>query len=304
MGIIKALKLIRFPNLVMVFISQLVVYKIIHDVSPFKQAGSTLTIPEFLLLGLCTILIAASGYIINDIYDQEIDAINKPERQIVGVYLSSLQAKVLYSILLIIGLAISFYLGFTKEKSNLIVLFPISAGLLFLYASHLKKSFLLGNVIVSLFVAAVPLIVILGFYDSFKELFHQHQSLAMALFIYAQFAFLANMLREVVKDIEDMHGDSLAEAKTLPIVLGKINAVRFCALICIIFIACISYLLLVQQVFLNMPLQICFVLIIIFTFYLIFHLRKAESKHDFKKISTHIKFLMLFGLCSLIIWPL
>ena len=107
-----------------------------------------LNLVHFVLLSLCTMLVAAAGYIINDIKDVKIDLINKPHKVIVGKDLTSQFCSSLYYLTLGIGLLITIYLGWSLDKVPYILLFPIFTGLLHIYATHLKKSLLLGNFLI------------------------------------------------------------------------------------------------------------------------------------------------------------
>ena len=298
------LKLIRFPNLLMVFFTQWVIYQMMSKAHQVNSILSNFQTFDFILLSVCTMLIAASGYVINDIYDQKIDSVNKPEKQIVGKYITGKTAMLIYILLLVFGFGLAFYLAVQEAKTPLIVLFPASAFLLFLYALHFKKTYLLGNVLVSLFVAAVPIIVILGFFNSLAAANEAFPKQMIAIYIYAAFGFISNLLREIVKDLEDVEGDHLAKAKTLPIVSGSKTALSICIFLTGLLIVGIIVFICIDLKNIGALLGFLLLAIIASCLWLINHLRKAEQKGDFGRISLGIKIIMLIGLISLYIWSI
>ncbi len=115
---IHVLNLIRWKNLLMIaFMQYLIKYALLL---PFRESHSvlvTLSDFHFFLLVLATVLIAAGGYVINDIYDVETDRINKPEKLIINKYITEKNASTLFMILNIIGVGIGFYFANGIGKS-------------------------------------------------------------------------------------------------------------------------------------------------------------------------------------------
>ena len=198
------LYIIRWPNLLMLGGIQTIVYtKLLYT------EQSVLSIPLFIVLTLITILLAASGYVINDLYDVEIDRINKPEKQIAGKTWSISAVKTLYFVLIAIGAILSFGLGQRLGLLGYFFIYPIAVTGLWFYSFALKCKPVIGNLWVSFFCAGVVLIVAL------PDLILQHgQYIKEELQLYMAFAFLTTWLREVVKDIEDHQGDAAAFCRT------------------------------------------------------------------------------------------
>ena len=128
----------------------------------------TLSHFEFVLLVLATICIAAAGNIINDIYDVDIDLINKPKKVIVGVSISEKTAYNLFIIFNIIGVGLGFYLANRSGEESFSGFFIVISALLYLYASFLKSMLLIGNIIISLLVAFS--LIIVGLFDWFPAI--------------------------------------------------------------------------------------------------------------------------------------
>jgi len=130
------INLIRWPNLLIVFVTQWIVWShLICKALVQNDTISSLNYPQFILLSLCTILVAGAGYIINDIKDVKIDLINKPQKVIVGKHLTLQFCTSYYYGLLLMGLLISIYLGWSLNKMPFVILYPIFSGLLHLYAT-------------------------------------------------------------------------------------------------------------------------------------------------------------------------
>ena len=215
------LKLIRYQNLLIIALVQAV----FHFGFLKQQKGLLVALNdvEFILLIIATVCIAAAGYIINNIVDQETDAISKPEKVIVGKYISETRAYNYYIALNIIGVLIGFFVANIVFKESFAAIFIVVAFILYLYATQFKQSLLAGNFLVSFLVAFSILLV--GIFDLYPMIIAETQQFLGILFQilidYAIFAFLLTFIREVVKDIEDYDGDLKTGMNTLPIFLGK-----------------------------------------------------------------------------------
>ena len=178
---------------------------------------------HFLLLILSSVLIAAAGYVINDYFDLNIDRINKPNRLIVQKIISRRYAIAWHFFLSIAGIAIGFYLDFTTHVTLLGFSNLACACLLFIYSVSLKKRLLAGNVLISLLTAWTVLVVT---WCEVRFFFIANFGVSRALrltIMYAGFAFVTSLIREAIKDMEDMEGDRRFGCRTMPIVWG-INA--------------------------------------------------------------------------------
>jgi geranylgeranylglycerol-phosphate geranylgeranyltransferase len=158
-----------------------------------------------LLAALSATLIAAGGYVLNDYFDREIDKINRPTRAIPSGNISADAGKRYATILFIAGIFISLIL----RHPGMILLALFNTFLLYLYARQGKRFGIWGNFLVS-FVAASTLL-----YGGMAN-----NNLKNALFGFGV-AFFYTMIRELIKDIEDVEGDRLYHAQTLPIKAGE-----------------------------------------------------------------------------------
>ncbi|MAZ27308.1 MAG: prenyltransferase [Cytophagaceae bacterium] len=255
---------------------------------------------QFTILVTASVLIAAAGYIINDINDVEIDRINRPKRLYITRYFSEKKALNLYMILNIVGVALGFLLCNMINKPGFALLFVLISALLYTYASFVKKIIVVGHILISILVASSIGVVMV--FDIAPMYAYHHMVLATPLSVlrdYALFAFLLNFLREIVKSIEDIEGDKNGGVMSLPIIMGRKRASRLASILALAYIAILIgyiYIFLYANLFcvIYLLLAICFPL-------LFFSVKSwsASSKHEFSRLSTIIKVVMLAGVLSL-----
>jgi len=296
----KYLNLIRYKNLLLIALTQ----ALFHFVFLKNHTGYiALNNLQFLLLIIATISIAAGGYIINDIEDQYADSINKPEKQYIGKHIKENSAFYLYMVLTILGVSIGYYLSKIVGKNSFVGYFIITSLLLYMYSTSLKKIPVLGNIIIALLLASS--IIIVGFFDILPATYSANYNSQMYLFSilidFAIFAFIINLIRELIKDIEDMNGDYNADIKTLPVILGVSRTVKVIQLLSAISVLILMYYMVLN--FYNAPLVLAYSLLFILGPFIYFFIKlfSAKQKKDFKFLSNLLKLIMLFGVLSILI---
>jgi 4-hydroxybenzoate polyprenyltransferase len=298
----KYLKLIRYQNLLMLAIMQLIFR---YGFLELQNIPLALADWQYVLLVLATVSIAAGGYIINNIFDVETDTENKPENVIVGKFISETKAYNLYIGFTVIGVAIGFYLSNVINKPSFASIFIIIAATLYFYSTSLKQSLLIGNFIVALLLSMS--VIIIGIFDLFPLTNEENRPIMGLLFSilidYAIFAFIINFIREIVKDLQDIEGDSNEGMNTLPIAFGKKNTTKLVfglSFIPIIFIlnyinsnlfsAGLLYGTLFGLVFILAPLL-----------YFTTKIWLAKTTKDFHHLSTVLKWILFFGILSIVV---
>jgi len=259
---------------------------------------------NFTLLIISTICLAAAGYIINDIYDVDIDKINKPEQVLIGKKVSEKTAYNLFVALNILGVGIGFYLANLIGKPGFSAIFILISALLYLYATYLKSIPLIGNIAISSLVALSLLIV--GLFDlmpAINFLNQDYQSLAFRnLLDYALFAFIINLIREIVKDLEDINGDKNGGLNTLPIAIGRkrTSYIAFGLGIATLFLT--IYYIYVHLY--NYTIAILYFLLFIIAPLLYFCTKiwDAKDKNEYRFLSKLLKIIMLLGMCSILLY--
>ncbi|WP_345094870.1 geranylgeranylglycerol-phosphate geranylgeranyltransferase [Flavobacterium chungnamense] len=296
----KYLKLIRYQNLLLIALMQLVIR---FGYLELINIPLSLWYWQYTLLILATVLIAAGGYVINDIFDQETDTENKPNKVIIGKSISESKAYIIYASLTITGVACGFILANSVEHPNFAVVFVLIATLLYFYASTLKQMVLVGNIVVALLLAFS--VIIIGMFDIFPNTFdinRKQMTLAFSILLdYAIFAFIINLVREIIKDIQDVKGDALQEMKTLPITIG-IQKTRIIAFIVLLLPT--LYLLYYSKTYLfenNLFYGLAYLLAFVIApmIMCLVQIWNAKENNDYKKISMLLKWIIFFGILSI-----
>jgi 4-hydroxybenzoate polyprenyltransferase len=296
------LNLIRWKNLLLIALTQLLIKYALFV--PFG-IDTKLNGFGFALLILATVCIAAAGNIINDIYDVDVDAVNKPDKVIVGKHISEKNANTLFMVFNILGVAIGFYLSHSIGRSGFFGLFVIISALLYVYASYLKGMLLVGNIIVSALVAMS--IIIVGLFDLLPAITPENQSTQLTMFKilldYALFAFAINFLREIVKDMEDIDGDYKVGHNTLPIAIGRERTSKIIFILSLIPLLAIVYYTVTYLYKQQVAVGYFLIGIIAPMVYISIKAFSAESKKDYHYISTLLKLVLLIGVLSLLLYP-
>jgi len=264
---------------VMILFTQYVVYVFVVE---NKAVNLSFWLPpaEFFLLTAGTLLVAAAGYIINDYYDIKIDLVNKPDRIVVGRIVSRRQALFLHSSLnflaIFLGLLLSWHVA---------LYFATCAFMLWFYSNWLKRTPLIGNIVISLLTAATIWIISLYFRENDR-----------IIYIYSVFAFCISLLREVIKDMEDTKGDSAYGCKTLPIIWG----LRRTKVFLIVLLAGFTILLIKYASVVSTSTQaMIYYTIMLPVFYIAYKLVWADKQKDYSQLSLFCKWVMVTGVLSL-----
>lgn len=261
---------------------------------------------DFALFVISIVLVAAAGNIINDYYDFDLDGEYKPHRALPQGLISLNTAFYLHAAFAISGIAIGFYLGYGYGISQAGYVYILAGLLLYLYAAYLKKIVFVGNLVVAL-LTTMPLLLLFLFEVKFLGTvqfeFTPRVSgvLRNAVIFYAGFAFLTNLAREIVKDIEDKSGDEQHGIKTIAVLYGENIAKVFAAMVMLIMVAALCYFM---KGFWDMNAMKEFfyllALVIMPTFVCIALLFMAKSQKQFALVSGLIKVIMLFGILSMV----
>lgn len=307
MNIIAAFfKLIRWPNLLFIALTQVLfrffIFHFVYHISTATGNVIKLSSPLFVLLVIASVCIAAAGYIINDYFDLNIDMVNKPSKLIVDRFIKRRWAIVLHIVLSFIGLVLSLYVGY-KLSNFYIPFFNLVAILtLWFYSTTFKKKFLIGNVLISLLTAWVILVLMIAEYKFNSNTTDvAWRRLIKVSFIYAGFAFIISLVREVIKDMEDLPGDLKYGCTTMPIVWGIQVSKVFVAvwlIVLIVVIALIQFYVIQFGWWFSALYSV--LAIIIPLIWVLQKLYKAQTQTDFHTLSSAVKFVMFTGILSMI----
>jgi 4-hydroxybenzoate polyprenyltransferase len=285
-----------------VAVTQILIYhQLLNQTFKRYSISGTFNSFEFVLFVFTTLLVTASGYIINDIYDIETDRINKPDKRIIDVHLSLSAAWKIYFSMILTGALISFYLAVQRNDLFYWFIYPAAVFLLFGYSRWFKGIPYLGNILVSLFCAAVPGIFFLSEASVLKELkirdLTSFLPLHNLLLAYVLFAFLTNLYREIVKDLQDETGDKLTNIQTAAVYFGKKNT-KIMALFTALITSMVITFSFSQSIFSNIPYLFILQILLIQTPLSISIIKIIQAKDDkaFRNVGLWIKLIMINGL--------
>lgn len=294
----KYLQLIRYKNLIMIAIMQLIV---LFCFLKMQEIPLALALWQYYLLVIATVCITAGGYIINDIFDQDADAINKPQKKVVGSKIIENQAYNLYVGFTLTGVSIGFYLSNIIMRPAFVTVFILCAALLYLYATSLKQIVLLKNIIVSLLLAFS--IIIIGLYMIFPATDYtnrdQMRTVFSVLVDFSIMAFMINFLREIVKDVEDVKGDYNHGVQTLPIILGIHRTLKL-----VFGLTFIPIVLILSYIYLNL-FELIYATVYLLGFvigpllYFVIKIWNANSQKEYNHLSKVLKLVVFFGILSI-----
>ena len=297
-------RLVRWPNLVFIALTQILfeycIYEKVYEASLYPAENR-----QFIFLVIASVFIAAAGYIINDYFDLNIDQVNKPDKVVVNVLINRRWVIFWHMFLSLLGLFFTVSALPIAEYWHLVLINLASIILLWFYSTNLKKQLLIGNILISLMTAWVIGILFFSKYPfTVNELFgidYKEARFFRFTALYVSFAFIISLIREVIKDMEDIEGDRKYGCRTMPIVWG-INASKvFVAVWIIVLVSALSILQFYVLPFgWWISIVYCLLLIIAPLVWILIKLFKAQSPEDFHKLSTIVKMVMFSGIISMI----
>ncbi len=306
MVIFALARLVRLPNLIIVALTQYLLYYFLFF-NHFQEFGIPVRMGDlhFAQLVLVTVLLTASGYVINDVMDLEADKINKPKKMVVSRYIRRRTALWIYFCLQTVGFFLAVYLGFYVGNLRLLTLYPTAAVGLYIYSSHLKRKPMAGHLLISVYCAGVAMVVLLSELPGFLQLRQMAPELSKLLLnvviAYALFAFLTTLLRELIKVMEDEDGDRQAGYHTTVIAWGQEKVIGFCMMLGIILLVLLGiYLYYFSQHFVPWKAGLITSVLAAPTLLILYYLSKVSKSTNFKKLSRLTKLLMLLGVLVLL----
>ena len=296
------LKLIRYRHLLVLAFMQLIFR---YGFLKLQNISLSLADWQYILLVLSTVCLAAGGAIVNAIFQQDSDLENKPEFQVVGKFISENTAYNLYAGFTFIGVSIGFYLSNVIQKPNFAILFILIASTLYFYASSMKNSILVGNIIIA-FVNSIYLLII-GLFDLLPSTFEGNQTVMgihfSILIDYAIFTFIISFLIELVSDIKNTEGDKSQGLSTLAIAIGTSKAKKVALAISLIPIFCVLYYLKVYLFDAKLLYSFIYGLIFIIMPLIYFSIKilKANDPKEFRHLYLILNWILVLGYLSILV---
>jgi 4-hydroxybenzoate polyprenyltransferase len=244
-------KLIRWKNILIVAITMFAMkYAVIEPIYKIYDVEFGLSNLGFMFLVAAAMFLMAGGNVINDYFDRKTDMINRPKSVLVGFSVKRRQVLFTHTVLNIIGVLCGFVVAYITGKTWLGFFFIFVSLLLWTYSAELKRKVFIGNFVVALLTGFIPFLVAVTEYYAFErsipvwsmDSIHAVKLSFQTICGFAVFAFLFNLIREIIKDCEDFDGDIATGVKSIPVVFGKkkanylISALSFLSVALIMFI--------------------------------------------------------------------
>jgi len=295
MKIVSLFSVVRGYNIPIIVLAQYL--SAIFILAPDKRALDIILDPNLFLIVFASAVTIASGYIINNFYDSQKDLINRPNKSMLDRLVSQ-KTK----------LSVYFCLNFLAVLTALIVswraflFFSVYIFLIWFYSHKIKKYAIIGN-LTSALLAVVPFFAILLYFYN-KTLFEEienHMSHFAVISAHAMFLFLLLLVREMIKDLENLKGDLANDYQTIPILYNETVSKQIITVLTFLTILPVYILINVYDVgYMDIYFYVCFVTLLFFLIYL----WKSNSKEQYLLLHNVLKFLIVSGVfCIVLINP-
>ncbi len=305
--LIAILRLIRFPNLVVVAITQwLIANKVLGQAYQQENIAPILSSTELGLLIFATVSVAAIGYIVNDLRDLPIDLINRPHKVIIDNQISKAGAERLSYLIAVSGFIVTLFLAAEKGEYEWLWLYPLFVGLLLIYPKQLKRHHLAGNIFVAIACAATAGLIWLAERHSWTQLSEELSvQTGFLISLFMVYGFISTWIREIIKDLEDEEGDRVQGRSSIAISWGASNAKLVVYFLSIILSAGIV-ILLFTSIYLQLSLigRLLAPTLVLCILLLSVLLHRANTSADYHRLSQFWKYYLLGGLTILICYQL
>ena len=298
-------QLLRWQNLLFVGITEILIrYCIIQPILLPYHEPFNINSHYFMLLVISSLLIAGSGNIINDYFDQNIDQINKPEKTVVGNVFNRRWVLLMHLIFSVAGILLSIHVSFKTGIHWIAPMNILCVILLFIYSISLKRKFLTGNILISLLTSWVIFLISISEFRSTNfqaEDLMINQKIFKLSVTYAGFAFIISLIREIIKDLEDVQGDRKFGCSTMPIVWGQ-NATKVFIAVWLIVLTAATFIIAVYIISFGWWLSAIYAMLLVVAplIWIFKKLSKAQNTGDFHQLSSYIKLIMLSGILSML----
>jgi 4-hydroxybenzoate polyprenyltransferase len=283
MKIVSLFSVVRGYNIPIIALAQYL--SAIFILAPEKRALFVLLDFNLFVLVLASSLTIASGYIINSFYDSQKDLINKPNKSKLDRLVSQKTKLQVYFGINFFVAAIAFFVSLRA-----VLFFSVYIFLIWFYSHKIKKYPIIGNLMAA-FLAVLPFFGILLYYKNFYEV----------IFFHAAFLFLLLLIREMIKDLENIKGDLANGYQTIPILYGEEISKKAITVLTLLTVVPVYVLIEIYDVgYMDSYFYFSFIILIFFLLYL----WKSNTKDQFLMLHNVLKFLIVAGVfCIVLINP-
>lgn len=257
----------------------------IFILAPEKRALSVILDFNLFIIVIASSLTIASGYIINNFYDSKKDLINRPNKSKLDRLVSQKTKLQVYFTLNFIVFFIAFFVSWRA-----VLFFSVYIFLIWFYSHKIKKQPFVGNLMASI-LAVLPFFAILLYYKNFYEV----------IFAHATFLFIIILIREMIKDLENLKGDLANGYSTIPIVYGESVSKKIIIILGISTLIPVYFLVNLYDVgYMDIYFYICLLLLILFGV----KLSKSNTKEEYNQLHNLLKIIIVAGVfCIILIDP-
>lgn len=283
MKIISMFSVVRGYNIPVIIVAQYL--SAIFILAPEKRALAIILDINLFFLVLASSLSIASGYIINNFYDSKKDIINRPNKsQLDRLVSQKTKLQVYFTVNFLVAIIATFI------SLRALLFFSTYIFLIWFYSHKIKKIIVVGNLTAAL-LAVLPFFAIVLYY---KNIYPE-------IFAHASFLFLLILIREIIKDLENMTGDIANNYETIPGKYGELIAKKVITLLTLATLIPIYFLIEIYDVG-YMDIYFYTSLLILMAF--LFQLWKSNHKKQYVLLHNILKFLIVSGVfCILLINP-
>jgi 4-hydroxybenzoate polyprenyltransferase len=295
MKIVSLFSVVRGYNIPIIILAQYL--SAIFILAPEKGALNILQDFDLFLLVFASSLSIASGYIINNFYDSQKDLINRPNKTMLDRFVSQKTKLTVYFVLNFIVAITALFISWRA-----FLFFSSYIFVIWFYSHKIKKYPLVGNLTAAL-MAVIPFFAILLHYYNgltFEEIENYKGHFAV-IFAHASFLFLMLLLREMIKDLENLKGDLASGYRTIPILYGEDLSKKIITGLTILTIFPVYILIDIYDVgYMDIYFYSCLIILIFFLLYL----WKSEKKEQYLLLHNVLKFIIVAGVfCIVLIDP-
>jgi 4-hydroxybenzoate polyprenyltransferase len=292
MKFISLFSVVRGYNIPVIVIAQYL--SAIFILAPEKRALSILLDLHLFIIVFASSLTIASGYIINNFYDSKKDLINRPNKSMLDRLVSQNTKLNVYFALNFIVVFLAIFVSWRA-----FLFFSVYIFLIWYYSHRIKKYPFIGNLTAAVLAVLPFLGILLYFYLKMPldEIENNSRKLAVIL-SHAAFLFLLLLIREIIKDLENIKGDLANDYKTIPIIYGEVVSKKIITFLTIATIIPVYILIEIFDVgYMDMYFYFCLIILIFFSL----RLWKSDTKEQYLLLHNVLKFLIVAGVFSIIL---
>jgi len=277
--IFSLLSVVRGYNILILIFAQYLASIFIF--SPDKSASAVIFDLHLLYIVLASVCVVAAGYIINNFYDSKIDRINRPVKTGIDNYVKQETKLTLYFSLNFLGFIFGMLVSWRAALFFTVYIFAIW------FYSHKLKKYPLTGLISATVLTILPFFVIFVYFKNFSKI----------IFVHANFLFLVIMVRELIKDLENIKGAIANNYKTFTVAYGEQKTKQLCFLLLVFTLFPIVILFNYPELG---PMKYYFYVALLTLVFVGFYLFKSTKRSEYRFLHNVLKLLLLVGVFSLV----